>query len=169
MSLKSFTVNIFKTIESMNNWPRWLKTWLLVGYSPVFYLWLYRAWLLYCVSVTNSSLFSAALDLALATHISLVILRCFCNVQPGSVSMLSTSTLQCVWRAETYTLYPLHTLVYISCHFTHKNGLLVRFIPVVLKMSFFRQIQKQTYTIYRIWGFHSGGYEEYHLLGCDAV
>jgi hypothetical protein len=21
----------------------------------------------------------------------------------------------------------------------------------------------------RIWGFHSGGYEEYHLLGCDAV
>jgi hypothetical protein len=20
----------------------------------------------------------------------------------------------------------------------------------------------------RIWGFHSGGYEEYHLLGCDA-
>jgi hypothetical protein len=21
----------------------------------------------------------------------------------------------------------------------------------------------------RIWGFHNGGYEEYHLLGCDAV
>jgi hypothetical protein len=23
--------------------------------------------------------------------------------------------------------------------------------------------------ICRIWGFHSGGYEEYHLLGYDAV
>jgi hypothetical protein len=29
-------------------------------------------------------------------------------------------------------------------------------------------IQTMYKYVYRIWGFHSGGYEEYHLLGYDA-
>jgi hypothetical protein len=30
-------------------------------------------------------------------------------------------------------------------------------------------VQLNTLSLYRIWGFHSGGYEEYHLLGYDAM
>jgi hypothetical protein len=32
-----------------------------------------------------------------------------------------------------------------------------------------QQCLSSKHLILRIWGFHSGGYEEYHLLGYDAV
>jgi hypothetical protein len=53
------------------------------------------------------------------------------------------------------------------------TNFLFRKIPdnnCILKLNYIVNTgEKTAYSMYRIWGFHSGGYEEYHFMGYDAV